>query len=488
MVKNWSKIVLVSMIVVVFASSLAYASTTRVRSLGHMGDYISDDSNVYRWYSTLPSYANMVQAELGDRDDSDSQALSLNYSCGDEGKYGTWRISLLEGAVDHPGLWSENPFIQMHTPTNGLWSFPSGGSDYNGAVDTPINKFDVAWGYDVNEDLAVGVAFTYSSWMYETTFDYTTEIGGDDYFRDDEMTSDNSFMTIGAGATWSNGEDMTADVQFTIGMASFEGEGTMITGRETVDTTTTSFALEDDNSMALDVAARFFYDWKEGVTVVPVVEYSQSEYVVAVAEGSDAFPRTSVEIDAYGTGLKTTHLQVGVGLDIDVNQDNTLLFAVEYSQINYEYADMFLTFDTGMMDFEGEAVEGELKIKNMPTFRLALETAINSWLTTRIGATKSLQKTTDEWTSVYTEDPFSGEDSEESGTEEYTSGAFNGEWFMGDDFGWYLGVGFDVAEWTIDMELTDDTPFSMGYWLTGYSEWGEGGNGPVARISGTYNF
>ena len=155
MVKNWSKIVLVSTLVVVLAASMAFASTSRVRTLANMGDYISDDSNVFRWYSTLPSYANMVQAELGqDYYGYDTRALSLNYNCGGEGKYGVWRISLLENAVDHPGLYSANPFMQMHTPGNAPWylvdAYPGG------FANTPINKFDIGWGYDVNEDLAIG--------------------------------------------------------------------------------------------------------------------------------------------------------------------------------------------------------------------------------------------------------------------------------------------------------------------------------------------
>ena len=56
-------------------------------------------------------------------------------------------------------------------------------------------------------------------------------------------------------------------------------------------------------------------------------------------------------------------------------------------------------------------------------------------------------------------------------------------------FEWFLGAGFNVAEWTIDMELAPETPFSMGWWLHGYSAFERADDyGPIARISGTYNF
>lgn len=507
MVKNWSKIVLVSMLVVFFATSMAYASTSRVRTLANMGDYISDDSNVFRWYSTLPSYANMVQAELGqDYWAYDTRALSLNYSCGDEGKYGTWRISLLENAVDHPGLYSANPFIQMHSPGNATWGIPSGElpppSTYpSGYVNTPINKFDIGWGYDVNENLAIGVAFTYSSWTYESTREYTSADDnppGDQTLTEDTKL-DNKFMTLGAGATWTNNDNLLTDVQFTLGFPSVEG--TMNRRDEVInsDTTSTARALEHDNSMAIDVAGRLFYDWKEGVKVVPVVEFSTSEYNLASAQNrmADQYGPNAIEYETFDGGLKTTHLQVGVGLDIDVNQDNTLLFALEYSQTKYEYTRTDMDYDTwgvGLYGWDKETIEGEWKTKDMPTFRLALESAINSWLTTRIGAAKSLAKVTDEWTWIYDPANPATDNESDTGSEEYTSGAgdaiagLNPGFYGSNDFSWFLGAGFNIAEWTIDMELDSRTPFSIGYWLTGYTSFDGESDGPVLRISGSYNF
>ena len=64
MSKNWSRIALASFLVLSLGASSVFATTARVRSLANAGDYMSDDSNVNRWYSTFTSYANQVNAEL----------------------------------------------------------------------------------------------------------------------------------------------------------------------------------------------------------------------------------------------------------------------------------------------------------------------------------------------------------------------------------------------------------------------------------------
>jgi hypothetical protein len=121
MLKNWSRIALASFLVLMVGASVASATTARVRSLGNTGDYISDDSAVNRWYSTLSSFANQVNAELGQYAGSpgslvDTRGLGWTHACGDDGKWGTYRISLNENALDHPGFWIGNPFYQDHSP------------------------------------------------------------------------------------------------------------------------------------------------------------------------------------------------------------------------------------------------------------------------------------------------------------------------------------------------------------------------------------
>jgi hypothetical protein len=439
MVKNWSKIVLVSMLVVAFAAP-AFATTSRVRSLANTGDYLSDDSNVFRWYSTLPSYANMVQAEVGMWDYAgegvgllDSRALGFNYACGEDAKWGTYRISLLENAVDHPGYYMVNPFIWYSSPSAFAGDVPT---PYD---TTPVNKWDLAGGWDIGESIVLGVAYTRSSMKAEYT-------NGTDATVNQKLTS--SWSTYGAGVTWTNNEDMILDATFTLAMAGGKWENADVDGDGTGDGET----LEWDKSTGIDVSARMFWDWKDYVTVVPVVQYSQVDYAMKQAPTALGTPN----------GDKGMGFMVGVALDLDVNGSNTLVWAAEYQYGKWEPS-------TPEADFAEEETFSVL-----PTFRLALESEITSWLTTRIGAVHSNISYTDK-----------------EGTDEYkyTDGAFiPGEGWLSNGFSWYLGAGFNVAEWTIDMELAPETPFSMGWWLHGYSAFADGGPGPITRISGTYNF
>jgi hypothetical protein len=438
MIKNWSKIVLVSMLVVAIAAP-AFATTARVRSMANTGDYLSDDSNVFRWYSTLPSYANMVQAEIGtwygpyelDGGLSDTRALGFNYACGEDGKWGTYRISLLENAVDHPGFYLVNPFI--YNLTNSVADDVATPFDM-----TPVNKWDLGGGWEIGESVVLGVAFTRSSFKVE------------DNIADPVQKLSVSYTTVGLGFTWTNNEDLLFDLAFTYGSAGGDREGTTLpTGGPN--------KWEWDKSTGLEFGGRMFYDWKDYVTVVPLFEYMQADYSLKSSPDDFSIPE----------GDKIKGFMVGVGLDLEVNGSNTLIFAAEYNWAKWEYSRPDTT-----------VVENTSSV--FPTFRLALESEITAWLTTRVGAlhrnVSNTYKEGQEYTWTNDSYPLPNNPGE----------MYAFDW---DGFEWFLGCGFNVAEWTIDMELAPETPFSMGYWLTGYSAWYEGEDaGPVYRISGVYNF
>jgi len=443
MVKNWSKIVLVSLLVIAFAAP-AFATTARVRSLANTGDYLSDDSNVFRWYSTLPSYANMVQAEIGtwgyDGETyglSDSRALGFNYACGEDGKWGTYRLSLLENAVDHPGYYMVNPFIYDMSPGEMADDVPF---PYD---DTPVNKWDLAGGWDIGESIVLGFAYTRSSFSTEYT-------NSTDATVNQKLTS--SWSTYGLGFTWTNNEDMILDATFTFASAGGKWENADTSLTFPGDGVGDGETLEWDKSTGIELSARLFWDWKDYVTLVPLFQYSQVEYAMKRSPTALGTPN----------GDKGMGFLFGAALDIEVNGSNTLIWAGEYRYGKWEPS-------TNEVDFAEEST-----ISIFPTFRLALESEITGWLTTRVGAVHSNISYTDK-----------------EGDDEFkvTDGAFiPGEGYISNGFSWFLGAGFNVAEWTIDMEIAPETPFSLGWWLHGYSAFSDGGPGPIGRISGTYNF
>ena len=428
MLKNWSRIALASFLVLMIGASVAFATTARVRSLANTGDYISDDSAVNRWYSTLTSFGNQVNAEMGQWDGNslaDTRGLGWIQTCGEDGKWGTYRISLNENAIDHPGFWIGNPFYQVHVPGNAdNLGDPSGGLGlWN---DTPMNKWDIAGAWELGETISLGLSITQSKWSAED--------------QANNAKASNSFLTVGAGVTWSNNDNMVLDGSFTYGMAG---------GDLTVGTAT----AEWDSKSAMDIAARLFYDWKDNVTLVPVAEFASSEYSLKSSPTALAPPN----------GDKISDFMLGLGMNMDVNQDNMLVFALEYMHRTWEYSNP----DTVAADLAKTSWD------YVPTVRLALETHVTSWMSTRVGAAKYL-------VTEKTETNGGDETKASAGTPTSVTTPPPG-------FDWFLGCGFNVAEWTIDLELASETPFNIGYWLTGYSNYSTGA-GPVTRISAVWNY
>jgi hypothetical protein len=433
MLKNWSKIALASVVVLTLGAAAANATTSRVRSLANAGDYFSDDSAVHRWYSTLVSFANQVNAEMGQWSTGslfDTRGLGWNFAAGEDGKYGTYRITLNEASLNHPGFWIGNPFYQNHAPQES--GFPFVGDLEFPYEEAPINRWDIAGAWELGETMALGVSITQSKWSIEST-----EVGS-------EFEADNSWLVLGAGFTWTNNENSVLDVLANFGMAG--GEYTEGTGAATE-------TLEWDSNTAFEIAARMFYDWKEDITIVPVVDFATSEY-------SQTFTATPPSPLTTPNGQKTTDFMVGVGMNMDVNQDNMLIFALEWMNHTTEYANP----DTAA------ASPKEVSANYLPTIRLALESHITSWLTTRIGAAKYLVT----WTA----------ESVDGSEFKVTPGT--PDTIAPPSFDWFLGCGFTFSEWTVDLELAHETPFGLGYWLTGYD--GAWDYGPVGRISALYNY
>jgi hypothetical protein len=436
MLKNWSRIALASVLVLVVGATVASATTSRVRSLANVGDYISDDSAVHRWYSTLGSFANQVNAEVGDwtnTDLTDTRGLGWNHACGEDGKWGTYRITLNEASLSHPGFWIGNPFYQGHSPQEN--GFPFVGDLEFPYEETPLNRWDVAGAWDIGESFALGVSITESKWFFTDTAN--------------DIESDNRWLTIGAGATWTNNENMVLDVLANFGNAS---------GETVVGTGAAQSTLDWDSGTAFEIAARLFYDWKDYVTLVPVIDFTTSEYSLTQTE-------TPANPLPPPNGQKTTDFMLGLGLNMDVNQDNMLVFALEWMNRSTEFS----VTDTTAANTK------EVTANFLPTIRLALESHITSWLTTRIGAAKYIGS--------IKEETNGGDEFEES------PGIPGTTFFDPSGFDWFLGCGFNFAEWTVDLELADETPFGLGYWLTGYSgAWSASGYGPIGRISAVYNY
>ena len=149
---------------------------------------------------------------------------------------------------------------------------------------------------------------------------------------------------------------------------------------------------------------------------------------------------------------------IGAALNMDVNSNNMLIFAAE--------------LENGSIKDSKPGPDNQFEISwlTLPTFRIALESDINSWLTTRVGAYKMMTK--------YTVKNDAGDETSATGP--------NNEVFFPQDYNFFLGAGFHLGEWDIDANINPEMPFRLGYWLTGFGV--QDPDPPIYRVSGVYRY
>lgn len=406
---RFSKVLILSLLVVGLCAPMALATTSRVQALAGASQYLNDDSDIFRWYGTLPSYSKMVMAEAGafsTGDGASSQALGFTHNWGEDHWLGTWGVFLLQNSVEDGSFFAYNPL-----PTPG----------FGPTVDQPVpsTKFALAWGKDLGK-LALGFMFTRSQASFEPPV-------GD--------TVDNNFTTFGGGLRWDMNENMYGDGAVTFGFAG----GEPVAG------------VSWDKKSSADIEARLFWEFMDNASLVPYFGYQMADY------GLD---------EAAPSGDKWSQWNVGAAFDFDVNTNNLLIFAADVSGFNWKYS-------------KGDGDNSEVSMFVFPKFYVALESDVTSWFTFRVGATKTMTKTTitvptgEEYAFTYPIDVqafFEGE----------------GEVVQLGDFTWHLGGGFHVGEWDIDAVFSHELPFRLGYWLTGYGS--QLDEELVSRVSATYRF
>lgn len=469
--------ILLSALFVVALAVPVFATDARQYALGSVGPYIEDDFNIFTWYGTLPSYSNTVWIGLEYYDyymylgaSSDDgyggrPYLGAAYGLGSEGKYGTLAMF----------------FNNVGMPLNrGGWGWDS----YDPYTNSLPAKWEVMYGYAM-EKLSFGLYFSRADG--HTTYDWSRTYALPDttvaYLDDYQM----AYTTIGAGVRFDIGEKMYADLAFdykwagqTVNEESYSGDYYYGWGEVSADA----------NKM-MNFRGRMFYEWNETITWVPYASFGTFDFSLdsdSTKVFNRVFTNDTLSWKDVNYGVKGMEFILGLGANIKVNENNLLLFAIEpYSYRKLEQSDPpagdFVRYDAYYYPYYyNDSYEWGKKHEDtetiLPTFRLALESDVRDWLTFRIGAVKGFYK--DEYKLSYTAQ--TGPDDEDD-IEEYEET----DTYVGSYFEYYMGLGFHVSDFDIDVVVNNNLPFRIGYWLTGYQP-SEYSGPPVYMLSATYHF
>lgn len=247
-----------------------------------------------------------------------------------------------------------------------------------------------------------------------------------------------AYTTFGAGLRFDLGEKAYMDVAADLSLASYKEEETIYGD------------INHDANKMYGVRGRMFYEWNETITWVPYFNFRMFDFSLKADE--EGFTN-------YGD--KGFFFDFGLGANIKVNEDNLLLFAIEPN-----------SFAKREPSEPPSGVSADITTWVRPRFILGLESDVKDWLTFRAGARKEL-------TSWKLAAEVEGEG---KASVEYTYAPFN----------FYMGLGFHLGDFDIDLLLNNEVPMHLGYWLTGYQpgDYDEGYDNdlPIYMISATYGF
>jgi hypothetical protein len=452
----------------------AMATDARLRALGNVGNYIEDDYNIFSWYGTLPNYSDMVFMSVhqnamyygeGYWDYDLNTMIGATYALGEYGDYGTLAMFFHRNSAGLNPLYN----LSMHGCMFDSEEMVYEGPPWPGAdvwSRDLYNKFRIMYGYEMDK-FSIGLYFERADAAINGEMTSTSP--------DTSVTEEYhwAYTTIGAGARFEMNEDLYGDIAFNVDMASQSGMW-----EEYCEDMVDGYGdIEQDANMAYGFRGRMFYNYNDVVTFVPYVGMRMWDFSLKADSTDfnadvDYYDRYYNDVDGH-FGQKGMMFDFGIGANIEVNEDNLLVFAVE--PISYMKIEPSEVSEEWMEDAGYSEYSLEVKRMGMPRFRLALESYVKDWLTFRVGGVKSLYK----WS-------YNQEISYEGGpkvTYEWseTTAPFN----------YFMGLGFHVGDFDIDCVINNELPYHMGYWLTGYGAEDiedSNDNWPAYMITGVYHF
>lgn len=420
-------------IAVMFVSSCALATGSRVSSLAGASQYLLDDSQVYAWPCRAPLFYRALIAELGvDGTRISSQSSVSAFYASQEQTFGVVGLAVNRASAAQAAL---SDYLE-HTYTTGSVSVQAN-------IIERLNQRGLGAGLRDIPAPAGGIEVMYArkfgDWtpglrLARSAAENTENITG----SSGEAASAVTGVTLSAG--YEPRDALRADL-------SLEYAGYSFSSRFTIDAIGYEEKFAADGARRLGAQARVFYGLNEEMTLVPrlSLEFSNLGY---------AYTQSDTGSNANGK-MSATELALGVGWQYAPSPRYTLVAGLELGYSSKQTTDSLIIGDPGDLT-------GNHKTWTVPAVHLGLETQLTRWLTARVGGSKYISSS--EVTTGYSD-----------GTAK-TSKASSDSYQLG------CGMGVRIGGFLLDLTINPELLYSGGNVLSGSKTW------PVSQVSILYRY
>ena len=433
------KLIVVLSVVALLAltAGVSQASWSRVEGMGlsvpNMSQFTDDNSNMFYYPTSVVRQNNIVWAELGNNPTGDVNDVAF-----DDQAFTVVR--------NFPRLGS----IAFQMKQNALNSTIASDNLNN-------EQLDLIWGKEFSSfDFAIRLDITNSRFEYDDNTPAGYQASGADFsfdpypfggaFFEDVIVDNPGDVELNTyGITPAIAIHMDNDDRF---------EAAATYRRYTLDRSESPAGetFEDGGNASYAILARAILHRGGTHTWYPAAWYVNNDLSWEV---------TGVALTARSADETYKQFGIGISDNMRVNSDNLLLWGVMFAQEKHSYE---RTDNNDGISAPGDTRSFEEKHTMMPLVFAAIETQATSWLTVRLGASRGMLSSRDEFTD-FGAAPFSS-------TEKTRESEFN----------FSVGTGIKWNNLDIDMTLNEEFPLSGGYILSGDE------STPFTRVSATYHY
>jgi len=414
---------------------MAAATETRVATFGPASMFINDYTDIYFLPANAVFYPRLIAAEMGN---SFPVASDTGWS------YGSAAM-LFSNAEQTFGVVG---FDINHDVDGSAFLTNAAGSL---GIQGPDNKFHIFYAKKLNNLTAglhigwAGVSTTSKATDTLDAFSSETEGGSNLWLFNGEVmmeVNENTSAELGVGLKMGSFNDKYSENSRTGG--SYETN------------------LESDGGMGFDLELRAEYGMSDNLKLIPIIGFGTN---------SIGYEGSSSDTTYHPRGGKISEMNFGgaFGGNYKPAENVTIVGGLFLGSDNETIEDTTGAFGTANMKTE------ETSTFIFPGFCAGLEVDLLKWLTLRAGAAKSLEKTTVKFEELHGVSLNTGESTITAAPYYYA-----------------FGLGFKFGKLAIDAKLNNNTPYSLGYFISGI-DYPTGmmvgiGTEPITSIGMTYTF